>query len=244
MKSKDKKIVISQPMYFPWIGLLEQIKSSDIFVHYDDVQFSKGFLNRVQIKTNAQNQWLTVPLKKHHREAHINEIQIDTESNWKKKHREFLRHSYNNALHCDEMLAIVDNLFSEDIRFLSDLSIKSVEILANYFELVDEKKFFKSSDLDILGNSSARLFDVCCHFNCNYYITGHGAKNYLDHNLFEKNGIQVHYMNYSIQPYTQLHGDFTPYVSSLDLIANCGKEGIKHITPKTIHWRSFTNQFN
>ncbi|NBX37756.1 MAG: hypothetical protein EBR10_11170, partial [Planctomycetes bacterium] len=48
------RIVISQSMYFPWVGFLEQMSLADIFVVYDDVQFSKGsFTSRVQAKTAA-----------------------------------------------------------------------------------------------------------------------------------------------------------------------------------------------
>ena len=56
------RVVISQPMLFPWVGLFEQIRAADVYVHYDDVQFSKGsFTNRVQIKTARGPRWLTVP---------------------------------------------------------------------------------------------------------------------------------------------------------------------------------------
>ena len=42
------KVVITQPMLFPWVGLLEQIMLADVLVNYADVQFSKGsFTNRV-----------------------------------------------------------------------------------------------------------------------------------------------------------------------------------------------------
>jgi hypothetical protein len=44
---------ISQSMYFPWVGLLELIRLTDIFIHYDDVQYPRsrgGFYNRVQLK--------------------------------------------------------------------------------------------------------------------------------------------------------------------------------------------------
>lgn len=38
-------------MFFPWVGFLEQLKLVDVYVFYDDVQFSKGsFTNRVQVK--------------------------------------------------------------------------------------------------------------------------------------------------------------------------------------------------
>ena len=29
-------LVVSQPMYFPWVGMLEQIRLCDTYVFYDD----------------------------------------------------------------------------------------------------------------------------------------------------------------------------------------------------------------
>ena len=56
--------MISQPMYFPWVGMLEQMRLADVFVHLDDAQYSKGgFLNRVQVKTQQGSSWITVPLE-------------------------------------------------------------------------------------------------------------------------------------------------------------------------------------
>ncbi|MCA9907942.1 MAG: WbqC family protein, partial [Anaerolineae bacterium] len=65
------KLVISQSMYFPWAGLLEQIRLADTFVHYDDVQHTRGFYNRVQIKTGNGVRWITVPLRDWHQGQRI-----------------------------------------------------------------------------------------------------------------------------------------------------------------------------
>ena len=59
-------LVISQSMYFPWVGMLEQIRLADVFMHYDDVQLARGFYNRVQVKTAQGARWLTVPLRDKH----------------------------------------------------------------------------------------------------------------------------------------------------------------------------------
>jgi len=58
--SKRGRIVISQSMYFPWVGLLEQIRLAEFFVHYDDVQLTRVFTNRVQVKTAQGSKWITV----------------------------------------------------------------------------------------------------------------------------------------------------------------------------------------
>ena len=49
-------------------------------------------------------------------------------------------------------------------------------------------------------------------------------------------------MNYAMRPYQQLHGAFTPFVSSLDLIANHGTAGKQYLSPQTLNWREFTHE--
>jgi len=96
------KVVISQSMYFPWVGLLEQVRQSDAFVHYDDVQFTRGFYNRVQVKTSRGTQWLTVPLRDQHRGQLIDEVTVDDRSDWRSQHLEVLKQAYANAPHYQE----------------------------------------------------------------------------------------------------------------------------------------------
>lgn len=232
-------VVISQPMYFPWVGMLEQVRLCDIFVHYDDVQFARGFFNRVQVKTNMGMRWLTVPLQDLHRGQLINEVMIDNRTDWRRSHRDLLRNAYANAPCKAEMLGLVDKVFSREYQLLSDLSRTSVMELIRYFDLDNGCSFFDSSTMATPGSSTQRLIDLCLRLNCKTYLTGHGARNYLDHERFEAHAINVAYMNYGLRPYPQSHGAFTPYVTALDLVAHCGKEGVSYITGNIIPWREF-----
>lgn len=236
----SKCVVVSQPMYFPWIGIFQQIRLCDTFVYYDDVQFARGFFNRVQIKTEQGIRWLTVPLINWHRGQLINDVNIDNSKNWKGTHRELLKQAYLGATFGTEMLELVDEVFSNDYSSIGELSIASTEVLLNYFyELSSGKEFLRSSSIGVSGASSQRLVDICLELNAGKYLTGHGAKNYLAHDLFDDKGISVEYIDYELDKYPQLHGDFTPYVSLLDLIANCGREGLGYIRGKSVAWRDF-----
>jgi hypothetical protein len=240
--SKEKKrIVVSQSMYFPWVGLLEQIRLADVVVHYDDVQFARGFCNRVQVKTPNGPKWLTIPLRDYHRGQQIDEVLIDDRADWRSRHRDILRQCYSKAPFCGEMLALVDEVFSVKSDTLADLSRESLLALVRYFDLTDKTQFLCSRDIGVGGSSSQRLHDICIALGASEYVTGHGAKNYLDHQIFEKSEIRVQYMDYQLTPYPQLQGDFTPYVSGLDLVANCGKKGVEKILSQSIYWRNLLN---
>lgn len=234
-----KKIVISQPMFFPWVGLFEQVKLADVFVHYDDVQFPQGrsFLSRVQIKTHSGVKWLTVPVR--HSGRLINEVILDDTQNWREKHLKTLQQNYAKAPFVGEMLDIVRTVYKVSTPRLSELNCLATETVAEYFDLCP--MFVKSSDYGMDAASSERLLQLMQALRGTIYITGHGALHYLNHELFERNGIRVEYIDYQKVPYKQLHGAFTPFVTILDLIANVGKEGVNLLTSETVYWKDFIN---
>ena len=66
-----------------------------------------------------------------------------------------------------------------------------------------------------------------------------GALKYLDYELFEQNNIKVSFIKYDNLPYPQLHEIFYPYVSIIDLIANCGPDSRSFLTSNTVFWKDF-----
>lgn len=239
------RVVVSQPMYFPWVGQLQQVELCNTFVYYDDVQFVRGFFNRVQIKTKQGIQWLTAPLSHWKRGQLINEIKIDNSQDWRRSHLDQLKQAYLGAPYCADMLSLVESVFARPHTVLADLAIASTEALIKYYPEIEKNcHFLRSSTLQLAGTSSQRLINICSALRASSYLTGHGASNYLDHAAFEAQGIPVEYIDYVLDPHAQLHGAFTPYVSALDLIANCGPEGISHIAGRTVGWRGFMDRLN
>lgn len=234
------KVVITQPMLFPWVGLLEQIELADVLVNYADVQFSKGsFTNRVQIKEPTGTRWMTVPLEKFHLGARIDEVKPATNVDWRAQHLRMLEQAYEAAPHARDMLALVRSVYEVDYANMGALALASMRAVCRYLGIELDRKFVDSTELDIPGRNTDRVLAIVQKLQGDTYITGHGAKNYLAHAEFEQHGITVAYMNYAMRPYTQLHGAFTPFVSSLDLIANQGPAGKQYVSPRTLNWREF-----
>jgi len=232
-------LVVSQPMFFPWVGLFEQIRLADIFVHYDDVQFPQGrsFIARVQVKMPQGMHWLTVPTF-HKSNTLIKDIRIDNSQKWKEKHKKTFQRCYAKAPFFEEMYALVEDVYNPPSDFLSDLNIRGIEITARYFDL--KPRFMISSGFGTTTHSTQKLVDIARLLGAQRYITGLGALKYLEHEKFEAQNIKVEYMKYEKTPYPQVHGAFTPYVSIMDLIANCGREGIRFIHSTSIGWKEFT----
>jgi hypothetical protein len=235
-----KSVVISQPQLLPWPGFFELVASADIYVHLDDAQFSRGgFINRVQIKHPAGSKWMSVPLKGKGSFQQINRMEA-AGTDWKRRHRELVRQSLAEAPHLDRALALLDAVYAADP--LVELLMTGIELPAATMDLDRPKQWIRSSELTLAGTSSERVLAIVKAVGGTHYVTAHGAANYLDHEAFEVAGVSVDYLDYSKTPYPQLHGDFTPYVSVLDLIANLGMDAHKALRPKTIPWREFLHK--
>lgn len=234
------RLVITQPMFFPWVGLFEQIRLADYLVNLNDVQFSKGsFTNRVQIKTASGIKWLTVSTEKISLGQKINQIPISYKTDWREQHIKTLKEAYQLAPFFDQMMALVERVYSHKYGTLDEISFNSMVEVLKFFDIKNEKTF-TSSELPVSGSGSERVLNIARELKVTDYITGHGAKNYLDHAAFESNNISVSYIDYVKLEYPQLHGDFTPYVSILDLIAMKGVEGVKNICSQTIDWKKMS----
>lgn len=237
-------VVISQPMFIPWVGLFEQLKLADFFVHYDDVQLPQGrsFMSRVEIKGPSGPIWLSAPIDRRSSGKTINDTYLVGDSDWRDRHLRTLQHCYGKAPFFKTMFEMADAIYGYPSNNLASFNRHAIELIAGRLHLTPT--FVASSDLGIGGSSTLRLVNICRHLGADSYVTGLGALNYLDYSQFEDRGISVRYMDYMKVKYPQLHGEFTPYVSILDAVANCGSGASKLICSTSTYWKEFNVEQN
>jgi hypothetical protein len=226
-------------MFLPWIGLFEQVRLADTFVHYDDVQLPQGrsFMTRVQIKAAGGVSWLTAPVDRARSGRNIDETFLLDEAGWRAKHLKTLRHAYAHAPHFGPMFELAEAVYAHPSANLAEFNAAAVERVAEWLGFTP--RFMRSSEMGVEGASTQRLIDLCKATESDVYVTGHGALRYLNHEQFEAEGISVRYMDYRKVPYPQGRGEFTPFVSVLDAIAHCGEGTRDLICSSAVDWRNF-----
>lgn len=240
MTKIPRVLVVSQPMFLPWIGLFEQLRLSNIFIHYDDVQLPQGrsFITRVQIRSGRRISWLTAPIDRAKSRERINKIVFFEGEDWRSKHLSTLRHAYARAPFFKLMFELAEGLYRCPSRYVADFNIAAIEQIGRWLGFLPQ--FLRSSELGILGAGTERLVQLCEFVKADVYLTGHGALKYLNHQKFEERSIAVQYMDYKKAPYRQGRNEFTPYVSILDAIAYCGEETRDLICSNSIYWKDFS----
>jgi hypothetical protein len=224
MHSIGKKILITQSNYVPWKGYFDSINTVDEFVVYDDMQYTKrDWRNRNQIKTPQGLLWLTIPVEvkgKFHQK--INETMV-SEKSWGEKHWKTIVANYSRAPYFKNYREIFENIYrDESLTYLTDINIAFIKAINSILKI--DTKIIDSREFELAEGKTERLVDICKKCNAKEYYTGPAAKNYMEEKLFENEGIAIHYFDYSGYPeYNQLYGDFSHFVTILDLIFNTGE---------------------
>jgi len=221
------KISIHQPLFIPWIGYFDKINKADIFVILDHVQYTKGsWINRNKIKMANNEILLTIPVIKMALNTPINVIKIDFSKKWIRKHLDTIKYSYKKAPYFDEIYLILENSYMEKQEYLALFNQKLIEIFCEYLEI--HTKIIKSSELNVSGNKSQLLLNICKELKADTYIIGMGGNNnYIDFELFKKNNIKIQPQQFHHPTYPQLGKDFIPNLSIIDLLFNKGKDSIE-----------------
>ena len=224
--SAGRCVVVLQPSYLPWLGYFDQLFKSDVFVLYDDVQYDKhGWRNRNRIKSRDGIQWLTVPVLTRGQGRPTNrDVRIDARTPWGRKHLRALETSYARAPAFGEVLGRIEPVLVRQWDRLVDVNMALLETLCGLLGLTREIRL--SSELGIPGERTERLVAICQALGAERYLTGDSARDYVDEARFAAHGIALEYHHYTHPVYRQLHGEFIPYLSVVDLLMNHGRDSL------------------
>lgn len=209
-----------QPAYLPWLGYFDKIKRSDVFIFLDTVQYEKNsFTNRNKIKTANGTAWLSVPvIKTNHFEKTMNEMLIDRNYNWRRKHLNAIFLAYKKAANFDVLFPELQELYAQEYENIAQLAWVHLKFWLEILGI--HTKMIKSSSLNVNGKKSGLVLELCKAVGADYYISGAMGKDYLDINQFAMQGVQVEFQNYQHPEYPQLHGEFIPNMGIADFAMN------------------------
>lgn len=223
LMAESKTIVILQPNYVPWKGYFDLIAECDLFVLYDDVQFTKNdWRNRNLIKTPKGLEWLSVPVGGK-LDRLIREVKIP-DSRWQVKHWKTLQANYARSRFSREILDLLEPAYlGEEFSTLAAVNRRFIEIICSYLGIGTEIR--SSSEYPPRSSGSNGVLELCKMLGATRYLSGPAARAYLVEDDFEREGIEVCWFDYTGYPeYPQLWGAFEHRVSILDVLFNCGDE--------------------
>lgn len=224
-----KKVAVIQSNYIPWKGYFDIINDVDLFVFYDDVQFTKNdWRNRNKIKTPRGTEWISIPVGTNLNRK-VCEVEIG-DPRWQETHWNLLCLHYKNTPYFDRYRSFFECIFlDQKWEFLSEVNHHLIKIVANEI-LGITTEFADSRTFKPEGKRQERLIDLLKKVSADQYVSGPAAAQYINPVAFESAGLELVYKDYTGYPeYPQQSPPFEHGVTVLDLLFNAGPEAPEFI---------------
>jgi hypothetical protein len=153
---------------------------------------------------------------------------------WSKKHWNSIAQNYSKTKYFSDYKYLFEELYLEsNDKLLSQINYHFLTALCEILGI--NTKLSWSMDYKLVQGKTERLIDLCKQSGATEYLSGPGAKGYIDKELFKQEGIALRYLDYSRYPeYNQLYPPFEHRVSIIDLIFSEGPNAPKYM-------KSFSN---
>lgn len=224
-----KKVAVLQSNYIPWKGYFDIIHDVDLFIFYDEVQYTKNdWRNRNRILTKTGAQWITVPTGDNiHRS--ILDVEIKN-SLWQKKHWNSIVGSYSRAPYFKKYKEFFEYVYLEK-KWTKLYELNRYIIINIASEFLDmSTKFEDSRNFQTEGKKDEKLLSLLKQVKTDIYISGPSASEYMNIDNYKKNDIEIKWKKYHDYPkYRQRYEPFTHYVSIIDLLFNVGENAQYYI---------------
>ncbi len=223
------KVFINQSIFIPWKGFFDNIAAADLYIVYDHVAFNQpSFRNRNKIQTAQGPSFVSIPVQKMPLGTAINKILI-ADDKWGTKCWNKIESNYRKAKFYKEYANEFKPIFKETTELrLSEINLIFIQRICELLNI--NTPIALDTDFQLAGERNQKLISLCHQCNATHYLSGPGAKEYLDIKTFKKNGIEVEFSDYDkYQPYSQMFHPFSHYVSILDMLFNLGPQTSKYM---------------
>lgn len=214
------KGAIMQPYFLPYIGYFQLIKAVDVFVIYDNIEFTKkGWVNRNRILVNGKDSYFTLPLKKDSDYLNINQRELaESYPQDKVKITRKIAEVYKKAPHYKLIFPLIEKIFMFDNKNVFNFILNSLQTICKYLEIETQFVISSSIQIDHTLKSQEKVIAICQKLNIKNYINPIGGQELYDKDIFHKNGILLNFIKAESVWYKQFDNDFIAWLSIIDLL--------------------------
>lgn len=209
-----------QPYFFPYIGYWQLIKSADIFVLLDDVNFiNRGWINRNRILVKGEPHMLTLPLIQASQNRKICEIAIQRDRIKLNKILKTLSDAYARLPGRELVIELAEQFANFD-GLLADALYISIQRVCGLLAI--PTRILRSSQLktgkELTG--CERIMGIARDLGGDTYINPPGGRDLYSHSIFQEAGLSLKFLQPGFTPYPQKSATFIPALSILDMLAS------------------------
>lgn len=211
-------IAIMQPYFCPYIGYFQLIRSADIFVIYDNIEYTKkGWINRNRILANGEAATFSIPIKKDSDYLTVRERVLADDFD-RRKLLNRIKGAYQKAPCFGDAFPIVERIVLCDETNLFAFVHHSVREICAYLDIATT--IVKSSDVTIdhgLKNQD-KVIAICKALDAKTYINPIGGQELYAKDAFGAHGLDLLFLQPQTIAYRQFDAALVPSLSIIDVM--------------------------
>ncbi|MEO8699119.1 MAG: WbqC family protein [Kofleriaceae bacterium] len=224
-------VAAHQPSYLPWLGYLDKLAKSDVFVVMDDLQYEEqNFQNRNRLKLNHGAHWVSVPLVRGAQTDRVCDKRIDNTGrggrhHWQSRTLRTLEVHYGRSAFFDRYAPALEDVYVRRWDSLVELDLHLLQLARDWLGITGP--IIRSSSLGLRGAKTDRIVDMCSKLGASVYLSGRGGSiGYLDVGQLARAGISTLWQQFAHPVYPQRYAGlgFISHLGFLDLLLNCGPD--------------------
>jgi len=214
-------VAVMQPYVFPYLGYLNLVCASDVFVFYDDVHYiPRGWINRNRLLVGGAAHTFTVPVAQASQNLLIRDVATHEFARFRSRFLRQLECAYRRAPHYEATRDLVQAVLALEAPGIAELAMRSVQLVCQRLGI--QRCFVRSSERCAASRGAPRaerLIHITRSFGASRYVNSPGGAALYDPAAFAAQGVALRFVQAQLEPYAQVGGGpFVPGLSVLDAL--------------------------
>lgn len=226
--SGQVRAAIMQPYFLPYIGYWQLMAAVDVFVVYDDIEYTKkGWINRNRMLVNGKDDLFSVPLKKDSDYLPVSQRALSDA--WPEERERLLRrfeNAYRKAPCFAAGMDVLRQCLLHDDRNLFGFIFHSIQVVRAYLGITTPLVVSSTLDVPPGLKGQDRVMATCRAVGANAYLNPIGGVELYDRSAFASAGISLAFQRVLPVEYPQWGQPFVPFLSIIDLIMFNDREAL------------------
>lgn len=218
------KLAIMQPYFLPYIGYFQLIRSAEVLVLYDNIEYTKkGWINRNRILQHGQEAMLSLPLKSASDYLHIGQRQLADNFDRAKMLRQ-IEGAYRRAPWFEQTWPLVQQIVNYPSQQLFDYLHHSIVQLCQHLGLATRIVVSSTVPIDHQLKGADKVLAICHQLGASDYVNSIGGQALYSKQAFLQQQVRLHFIRSQPHSYPQFGAPYIPWLSVLDVLMFNGRQ--------------------
>lgn len=212
------KVGIMQPYFLPYIGYFQLIAAVDVFVVYDNIQYTKkGWINRNRMLQNGADAVFSLPLRKGSDYLDVRDRTLADTFDRAKLLSQF-GGNYRRAPYFDETMPLLKRVIGHADDNLFGYVHHSIAETCAHFGITTKIKISSDIDIDHSLRGQDKVIALTRAVGGTTYINTIGGVEMYSKSDFAEHGVTLQFIKSLPIEYEQFGEPFVPWLSITDVM--------------------------